>query len=74
MLQIEPCSARISGQEHAAAGIVAEAFHQRRALFRRHAAMETDIADPARLQPTDNNVLSARPLAEHDRFRARIHE
>ena len=36
--------------------------------------METDVADAAIFQSADDYVVRARPLAEHHRFRVRLHE
>ena len=74
MLQIEPCCTGIRGQKYPAVGIVAETLHQRGTFFRGRPAVETDIADAARFQTPDHDVMGACPLAEHHGLGLRLLE
>ena len=68
VLQIEACAARIGGQEHAARGVVTKPLDQCRPFVRWHAAMEADIAQLARFETADDDVVGSSPLREHHRL------
>jgi len=68
MLQIEACAASVGGQEHAAGGVVTKSLDQRRPFFRQHAAVEADLAQPTRVDASNDDVVSPRPLRKHHRL------
>ena len=74
MLEVEAGAAGIGRQENAAGRIVTKPFDQCRPPVRRDAAVKTDIANPASLEPTDDDVLRSRPLRKHHRFGLRLHK
>ena len=74
MLQIEAGGAGIGGEERAAGGVIAKPLDQGRPPLRWHAAVKADIAQPARFEPADDDVMGPRPLRKHHRLGLRIGE
>ena len=72
MLQVQAGRSGVGRQEDPAGRIVAELLDQRRTLLAGNRAVKADMADAARFQPADQDVVRARPLAEHDGLGLRL--
>ena len=68
MLQIEADPARVGRQKHAARRVSVETLHQLAALLGRYAAVKQHVPEARNVQPADDQLMGAHPLAENHRL------